>query len=178
MQVLLIGSHGGNDVLENRVNCWEPNADAKAISSEGAERCRSTRNVQRLGDEEPTNKPQQRPTTSPLLVEEIVRPLRKREELDRNDLVFASSEVTKNRTSVLLDYAPEAFIARNVALYMGNEGNTVRDLTTNVRVSSKDGYAPSMAALTWAAMTEATAPSAKLNIIMFMLLARTGVTSC
>ena len=57
-------------------------------------------------------------------------------------------------------YAPEAFIARNVATYMGNEGNTVRELTTNVRVSSKDGYAPSMAALTWAAMTEATAPSA------------------
>ena len=154
------------------MNCWEPNADAKAISSEGAERCRSMRNVQRLGGEEPTNKPQQRPTTSPLLVDDIVHALRKR----RNRKELERPFYLCRRDGGF--YAPEAFIARNVALYMGNEGNTVRDLTTNVRVSSKDGYAPSMAALTWAAMTEATAPSAKLNIIMFMLLARTGVTSC
>lgn len=57
-------------------------------------------------------------------------------------------------------YAPESFIARNVDLYLGKPGGTIRELTTNIRVASKDGYAPSMAALTWAAMTEATAPSA------------------
>jgi len=57
-------------------------------------------------------------------------------------------------------YVPEEFIARNVELYQGKPGGTLRDRTTNIRVTGKDGYAPSMAAVTWAAMTEATAPGA------------------
>ena len=57
-------------------------------------------------------------------------------------------------------YVPEEFIARNVELYQGVPGGTLRDHTTSVRVSSKDGYAPSMAAVTWAAMTEGSAPGA------------------
>ena len=57
-------------------------------------------------------------------------------------------------------YVPEEFLARNWNLYEGVPGGTLRDFCTTIRVTSKDGYAPSMAALTWAAMTEATAPSA------------------
>ena len=57
-------------------------------------------------------------------------------------------------------YVPEEFLARNVELYQGVPGGTLRDHTTALRVSSKDGYAPSMAAVTWAAQTEGSAPGA------------------
>lgn len=57
-------------------------------------------------------------------------------------------------------YVPEEFIARNVELWKGNVGGNIRDYCTPVRVSSKDGYAPATSALSWAALTEATAPTA------------------
>ena len=70
--------------MHNGVNCWKPNAQAKAISSQ-ADQDRD-RKVQRLGgsDRYPSNTPLA--PRNPSRVGDIVRSCVKAQELDRNDL--------------------------------------------------------------------------------------------
>ena len=73
-----------------------------------------------------------------------------------SDHVKAMNEGTDSQGGY---YVPEEFIARSVH-DPGQPSSVLRQYTTNVRVSSKDGYAPSLGAVTWAAMSEGSAPTA------------------
>ena len=82
------------------------------------------------------------------------------EEFNREAPEWAQKQMTEGTDADGGFYVPEEFLARNIELYQGVPGGNLRDHATTMRVTSKDGYMPAMNSVTWAAMTEGSAPSA------------------
>jgi HK97 family phage major capsid protein len=82
------------------------------------------------------------------------------EEFNREAPEWAQKQMVEGTDADGGFYVPENFLARNIELYQGVPGGNLRDHATTLRVSGKDGYMPAMNSVTWAAMTEATAPGA------------------
>jgi HK97 family phage major capsid protein len=61
-------------------------------------------------------------------------------------------------------FVPEAFLA-SVIHDSGVPGSQLRPLCTVIRVASKDGYIPTMASATWAAIAEEAAPTESTPVV-------------
>jgi HK97 family phage major capsid protein len=61
-------------------------------------------------------------------------------------------------------FVPEQFLAQTIH-DTGVPGSQLRPLCTVIRVASKDGYIPTMASATWAAIAEEAAPTESTPVV-------------